>query len=35
MRIHPFLVVYSISGYSNIAIHSPQEAINYEDEEDI
>ena len=27
--------VNTLSGYSNIAIHSPQEAINYEDEEDV
>ncbi len=34
-KIPLYNAVNTLSGYSNIAIHSPQEAINYEDEEDI
>ena len=29
------VAVNTLSGYSNIAIHSPQEAIYYDDEEDV
>jgi hypothetical protein len=34
-KIPRYNAVNTLSGYSNIAIHSPQEVINYEDEEDI
>ena len=34
-KIPLYNAVNTLSGYSNIAIHSPQEAINYEDEEDV
>ncbi|MYF75373.1 MAG: type II toxin-antitoxin system VapC family toxin, partial [Gemmatimonadetes bacterium] len=34
-KIPLYNAVNTLSGYSNIAIHSPHEAINYEDEKDI
>ena len=34
-KIPLYNAVNTLSGYSNIAIHSPQEAIYYDDEEDV
>ena len=34
-KIPLYNAVNTLSGYSSIAIHSPQETINYEDEEDV